>query len=139
MAQGFKYVYNDYGKDPTRITEFLMKNNEAGVAGGAVKLVSGRWTKASGTDAVGGFLTSNVTAGTDQPCEVVLAREGDWYDAAYSGTAAAGFKEGIDVVALATDGLSVDAATVAGGAIAVLSINTEKKTARVKVKNRQFS
>lgn len=33
MAQGFKYVYNDYGKDPTRITEFLMKNNEAGVAG----------------------------------------------------------------------------------------------------------
>lgn len=137
--QGFKYVFNDYGKDPTRITEFMMKNNEAGLAGEAVKLASGRWTKASGTDAVGGFLTSNITAGTDQPCEVILAREGDWYDAAVTGSAAAGFKEGIDVVALAADGLSLDSATVAGGAISVLSINANKKTARVKVKNRQFS
>lgn len=136
---GFKYVYNDYGKDPTRITEFLMKDAEAGTAGEAVKLVSGRWTKASGTDAIGGFLAANVAAGTNQPCEVVLAREGDWYDVPYTGTAAAGFKEGIDVVALATDGLSLDAATVAGGAVAVLSLNANKKTARVKVKNRQFS
>lgn len=139
MSQGFKYVYNDYGKDPTRITEFMMKDAEAGYAGEAVKLVSGRWTKASGTDAIGGFLTSNVAAGTDKPCEVVLAREGDWYDVPFTGTAAAGFKEGVDVVALAADGLSIDSATVAGGAVAVLSINTNKKMARVKVKNRQFS
>jgi len=139
MAQGFKYVYNDYGKDPTRITEFLMTNSEAGSAGEAVKLVNGRWTKASGTDAVGGFLTSNVTGGTDQACEVILAREGDWYDAPYTGTADAGFVSGATEVALATDGLSVDSATVADGAVAVLSINTNKKTARVKVKNRQFS
>ncbi|MFR9710744.1 hypothetical protein ACL02P_15350 [Paenibacillus sp. MB22_1] len=136
---GFKYVYNDYGKDPTRITEFMMKDNEAGTAGEAVKLDGGRWTKASGTDAIGGFLTSNVAAGTNQPCEVILAREGDWYDVPYTGTADTDFVEGANAVALATSGLALDAATVEGGSVAVLSLNTSKKTARVKVKNRQFS
>lgn len=139
MPQGFKYVYNDYGKDPTRITEFLMTDDEAGLANEAVKLVKGRWTKASGTDAIGGFLTSNVAAGKDQPCEVVLAREGDWYDVPFTGTPNAAFQPGANAVAVAADGLSVDSATVAGGPLSVLSINTDKKTARVKVKNRQFS
>lgn len=136
---GFKYVYNDYGKDPTRITEFLFTNSEAGTAGEAVKLVNSRWTKASGTDAVGGFLTSNVAAGTNQPCEVILAREGDWYDVPYTGTPDAGFKEGANAVAVATSGLALNAATVAGGAVAVLSVNTNKATVRAKIKNRQFS
>lgn len=139
MAQGFKYVYNDYGKDPTRITEHLFKDSEAGLAGEAVKLVNGRWTKASGTDAVGGFLTSNVVAGTNKACEVILAREGDWYDTPYTGTPAAGFTPGVNVAAISTDGLSVNSAVIVDGAIAVLSINTNKKTARVKVKARQFS
>lgn len=139
MPQGFKYVYNDYGKDPTRITELLMTNSEAGIAGEAVKIVSGRLTKASTTDAIAGFLTTNVVAGTDQPTEIILAREGDWYEAAYTGTPAAGFLSGASAVVLAADGLSANAATVTGGALSVLSINTNKKTARVKVKNRQLS
>lgn len=139
MAQGFRYIYNDYGKDPTRITELLMTDSEAGTAGEAVKLVSGRLTKASTTDAIAGFLTANVAAGTNQPAEIILAREGDWYEAAYTGTPAAGFVAGASAVVLAADGLSVNSATVTGGAISVLSVNTNKKTARVKVKLRQLS
>ncbi|PJN53657.1 hypothetical protein PAEVO_03780 [Paenibacillus sp. GM2FR] len=139
MPQGFSYVYNDYGKDPTRITEFLMTDNEAGYAGEAVKIVSGRVTKAAPTDPIAGFLTSNVEAGTDKETEIILAREGDWYEAAYSGTPAAGFVPGVAGVVLAADGLSINAATVTGGAVSVLSINSNKGTARVKVKNRQFS
>lgn len=139
MAQGFKYVYNDYGKDPTRITEYFMTDNEAGFAGEAVKMVAGRFTKASGTDAIYGFLNANVTAGINSRCEVTLAREGDWYDGAYTGTAAAGFVPGANAVTLATDGLSANSATVTGGALSVGAINTNKATARFKVKNRQMS
>lgn len=139
MPQGFKYVFNDYGKDPTRITEQLMKDDEAGVAGEAIKIVSGRITKAGPTDPVAGFLTADVTAGKDQPAEYVLAREGDWYDAAYTGTADAGFVAGAAGVVLAADGLSADASKVTGGPLSVFEVNTNRMTARVKVKNRQFS
>lgn len=139
MPQGFKYVFNDYGKDPTRITDNLMTDNEAGFAGEAIKIVGGRITKAGETDAIAGFLTSNITAGKDKPAEYILAREGDWYDAPYTGVADAGFVSGASEVALAGNALSVDAATVAAGPLAVFEVNTNKKTARVKVKNRQFS
>lgn len=139
MAQGFKYVYNDYGKDPTRVTEILMTDNEAGFAGEAVKIVNGRATKAGPTDAIAGFLTSNVKAGKDSPCEIILAREGDWYDAPFTGTPDAGFVSGADAVAIAADGLAADAAVVADGALSVLTINTYNKTCRLKVKKRQFS
>jgi hypothetical protein len=139
MPQGFKYVYNDYGKDPTRITEFLMTDSEAGFAGEAVKIVAGRVTKAGATDPIAGFLTSNVTAGVNKPTEIILAREGDWYDTPYTGTPAAGFVPGVVGVVLATDGLSANSATVTGGQLSVLQVNTNKKVARVKVKSRQFS
>ncbi|KZS48118.1 hypothetical protein AWU65_20395 [Paenibacillus glucanolyticus] len=139
MPQGFKYVYNDYGKDPTRITEQLMTDGEAGFANQAIKIVGGRITKAEPTDPIAGFLTTNVTAGKDKPAEYVLAREGDWYEAAYTGIADAGFVSGASEVALAADGLSADAATIVGGPLAIFEVNTERKTARVKVKNRQFS
>ncbi|MNO36213.1 hypothetical protein D3C76_262800 [compost metagenome] len=139
MPQGFRYVYNDYGKDPTRITEFLMTDSEAGLAGEAIKIVSGRVTKAGPTDPIAGFLTSNITAGTNKPTEIILAREGDWYDVPYSGTPAAGFVPGVVGVVLATDGLSANSATVTGGQLSVLQVNTNKKIARVKVKVRQFS
>lgn len=139
MAQGFKYVYNDYGKDPTRITSLLMTDNEAGLEGEAIKIAAGRATKAGPTDAIAGFLTANVAAGVNQSVEFVLAREGDWYDGPYTGTSAAGFVAGANEVALAASGLAADAATVTGGALAVFDINTNKKTARFKVKNRQLS
>lgn len=139
MAQGFKYVYNDYGKDPTRITSLLMTDNEAGLAGEAIKIAAGRVTKAGPTDAIAGFLTANVIAGVNQSVEFVLAREGDWYDGPYTGTAATGFVTGANEVALDASGIAVDAATVSGGPLAVFDINVNKKTARFKVKNRQLS
>lgn len=139
MPQGFKYVYNDYGKDPTRVTEHLMTNSEAGRAGEAIKIVGGRITKAGPTDAIAGFLTANVAAGTDQQAEYILAREGDWYDAPFTGVADVGFVSGASEVATAADGLSVDAATITGGSLSVFAVNTNNKTVRVKVKVRQFS
>lgn len=139
MAQGFKYIYNDYGKDPTRITSQLMTDNEAGLAGEAIKIVAGRVTKAGATDPIAGFLTSNVKSGTDQETEFILAREGDWYEGPFTGTAAAGFVTGASAIALAADGLSANAATVTGGPLAVFEINDNKKTARFKIRNRQLS
>lgn len=138
MAQGFRFVMNDYGAPERRVSSHFFTDNEAGRAGQAVKLVDGRWTGASGTDAIGGFLTHNVSAGTDQVCEVILAREGDWFDVPYSGEPGIGFGPGANEVGISADGLSADAATVEGGALSVLEVNTEKQTCRVKVKNRQF-
>lgn len=137
--QGFRFVYNEYGAPTSRITDKLMTNNEEGAAGQAVKLVAGRWTLADTTDEIGGFLSSNIEAGTNQACEVFQAREGDVFEGAYTGTPAAGFVPGANAVAIADDGLSVDAETIADGPFAILEVNTNKQICRVKVKNRQFS
>jgi len=139
MAQGFRFAYNLYGAPERRISHILATNSEAFTAGEAVKLANGRWTKAGSTDAIAGFAAQNIAAGTDQILEVVQAREGDVWEAPYSGTPNAGFVVGANAVAVASDGLSVDSATVSGGAIAVIEVNTNKKTCRVIVKNRQLS
>lgn len=136
---GFKFIHNDYGAPPTRITHILCTNSEAFTAGEAVKLVNGRWTKASGADVPAGIITHNVTAGTDKEAEVQLIREGDVFEAPYEGTPAGGFVPGANAVALDTDGLAVDSATVTGGAIAILSVNTDKATCQLKFKSRQLS
>lgn len=137
--QGFNFMYNDYGAPVSRRTDVLYKDSEAAKAGQAVKLDAGRFTKAGATDAIAGFLTHNLASGTDQRCEVMMAREGDVYVAPYTGTPAAGFVPGLSVGTISTDALSLNSATVTGGAIAVLEVNTNKKTAIVKVKNRQLS
>jgi hypothetical protein len=139
FGPGFSWAYNDAHQDETRITNKLFTDSEAGKAGETVKLVSGRWTKASGTDVPGGILVADVSAGTDQECDVILIRPGDWFNVKYTGTPAGGFTEGANAVAIATDGLSVDSATVAGGAIAVKDIDTTNKVATVCFKLRQFS
>lgn len=138
MAQGFRFAYNLYGAPERRISHIMANNGESFVAGEAVKLASGRWTKASGTDAVAGFAAQNLSGG-NQILEVVQAREGDVWEAPYSGTPDAGFVVGANAVAVATDGLSANSATVSGGALSVIEINTNKKTCRVIVKNRQLS
>lgn len=134
-----KWVYNEYGAPPTRITNILFTDSEAGASGELVNLASGKFTKASGTEAVAGVLTAAVASGTSQTCEVIQAREGDVFEAPYTGTADAAFLAGANAVGIATDGLSVDAATVASGALAILEINTDKETCRFKVKTRQLS
>lgn len=138
-GQGFNWSYNDNHQDETRITSKLFTNGEAGKAGEAVKLVNGRWTKASGTDVPGGILVADVAAGTDVPCDVFLIRPGDVFYAKYTGTPAGGFQEGANAVAISADGLSVNSATVTGGAIAIKDINTSNQTCAVYFKQRQFS
>lgn len=139
MAQGFRFAYNHYGAPARRVSKIMATNEEAFAAGEAVKLSAGRWTKAGDGDAVAGFAGQNLDAGNDQYLEVYLAREGDVWDAPYTGTPDAGFVVGADAADVAADGLSVNAADVTGGAFAVLEINTTNKTCRVIVKNRQLS
>mgnify|MGYP001212031911 CR=1 FL=1 len=136
---GFNWSHSDMHQDETRITSKLMTNAEAGKKGEAVKLVNGRWTKASATDVPGGILVADVVAGTDVPCDVYLIRPGDVFYVKYTGTPAAGFTEGANAVAISADGLSVNAATVAGGAVAIKDINTANQTCAVYFKLRQFS
>ncbi|MFB0847331.1 hypothetical protein [Paenibacillus oleatilyticus] len=139
FGPGFQWMYNDAHQDETRITNKFFTNSEAGKAGETVKLVNGRWTKASATDVPGGILVADVVAGTNVRCEVILIRPGDWFNVKYTGTPAGGFTEGVNAVAIAADGLSINAATVTGGAVAVKDINTTNQTATVCFKLRQFS
>jgi len=138
MPQGFSFVFNDYGAPERRLTEILATNAEAFSQGEAVTLASGRWTKAANGGPVAGFANQNLAAGTNQKLEVILAREGDWFDAPYTATPAGGFVVGVDTADISTDGLSVLASDVTGGAFSVIEINTNKQTCRVKVKKRLF-
>ncbi|MNM07352.1 hypothetical protein D3C81_173940 [compost metagenome] len=135
----FKFAFNDYGAPTHRISSILATNSEAFVLGEAVKLASGRWTKATNGAAVAGFANQTLAAGTDQYLEVVIAREGDWFDAPYTGTADATFLPGMTTADVSTDGLTVLASDVTGGPFSVLEVNTNKTTCRVKVKLRTFS
>ncbi|MEF3306676.1 hypothetical protein [Paenibacillus sp. GYB003] len=136
---GFDWAHNDMHQDETRITDKFFTDNEAGKKGETVKLVNGRWTKASGTDVPGGILDADVVAGVDQVCDVTLIRPGDVFKVKYTGTPAGGFTEGANAVAIAADGLSVNAATVAGGAVAIRDIDTTNQMCTVYFKLRQFS
>lgn len=135
----FKFAYNLYGAPQRRISNILATNSEAFTAGEAVRLVSGRWTKAANGSHVAGFAVETLAAGTDQYLTVYPAREGDVWDAPYTGTPDATFLPGQQTADVATDGLSVNAADVTGGAFAILEVNTTNETCRLIVKNRQLS
>lgn len=134
----FVFAFNDYGAPERRVSHILATNSEAFKQGQAVKLASGRWTAATNGANVAGFANQNLSAGTDQILEVVLAREGDWFDAPYTGTPDGGFIIGVETADVSTDGLSVLSSDITGGPFSVLDINTNKKTCRVKVKKRVF-
>lgn len=136
----FKWVNTPLYAVPSRITHIPGTLNETFTKGEALKLTAGKWTKAATTDIVGGFANENKTcvAGNDS-LEVIEARPGDRFRVPYTGTPAAGFLVGANAVAIAADGLSVDSATVAGGALAVWEVNTNKKEAIVSVVKRIFS
>jgi hypothetical protein len=138
MPQGFKFAFNDYGAPERRVSHIFATNSEAFTKGEAVKMASGRWTKATNGVAIGGFANQTIAAGTDQKLEVIIAREGDWFDAPYTGTPDAGFIVGVDVADVAADGLSVLASDITAGPFSVIEINTNKATCRVKVKKRVF-
>lgn len=138
MAQGFKFVFNDYGAPERRVSHIMATNAEAFAQGEAVKLAAGRWTKATNGSAIAGFANQSLAAGTDQPLEVILAREGDWFDAPYTATPDVGFVIGVETADVATDGLSVLSSDITGGPFSVIEINANNKTCRVKVKKRVF-
>lgn len=135
----FLWAYNEYGAPETRISNIQATDSEAFTYGEAVKLSSGKWTKASNGAAIAGFANQTLAAGTSQYLEVVQAREGDVFNAPYTGTPDATFLAGANSVDVSTDGLSVLSSDVTGGAFAILSVNTTNTTCRVKVKNRQLS
>ena len=139
MPSGFRFAFNDYGAPTHPISHILATNAEAFVQGEAVKIVSGRWTKATNGAAIAGFAAQTLAAGTDQKLNVYPAREGDNWDAPYTGTPDATFLVGMALADVAADGLSVLASDVTGGPFAVVEINTNKATCRVKVKARQLS
>lgn len=135
----FKFAFNDYGAPAHRVSSIMATDSEAFTQGEAVRIVSGRWTKAANGAAIAGFANQTLAAGTSQYLDVVLAREGDYFDAPYTGTPDATFLAGVNTADISTDGLSVLASDVTGGPFAVLEVNTIKTTCRVKVKNRQLS
>lgn len=135
----FLWAYNEYGAPETRITNILATDAEAFVYGEALKLASGKWTKATNGVNIAGFSNQTLAAGTSQFLEVIQAREGDVFTAPYTGSPDATFLAGANTVDVSADGLSVLSSDVTGGALAVLNINTTNTTCRVKVKNRQLS
>lgn len=136
---GFKWVKSNSYAVPSRITHILATNGEAFTKGEAVKLASGRWTKALAADAVAGFAEQTIAAGTDQSLSVIEARPGDVFEVKYTGTPDAGFVIGVNTADLAADALSINSADIVGGAFAVIDITTSKTTCKVQVKNRQLS
>lgn len=139
MPSGFNFIFNDYGAPTHRISSIMATNSEAFTDGEAVKLASGRWTKATNGANVAGFANQTLAAGTNQYLDVVIAREGDWFEAPYTGTPDAAFVPGCEVADISTDGMSVLASDVTGGPFSVLEVNTVKATCKIKVKKRVFS
>lgn len=135
----FKWLYNEYGAPQTRLTHLLATNSEGFGRGQSVNLASGRFTIANGVEVPAAVSNQVLAAGTDKFLEVIQIREGDVFEAPYTGTPAAGFVAGANAVAIATDGFNVDAATVTGGSIAIIEVNTTKQTCRLKFKSRQLS
>ncbi|OXM83971.1 hypothetical protein [Paenibacillus rigui] len=135
----FKWLYNEYGAPVTRITTILATDSEAFTFGEALKLASGKWTKATNGVAVAGFANQTLAAGTNQYLDVIQAREGDVFESAYTGTPDATFLAGANTVDVSADGLTVLASDVTSGSFSILEVNTNKTTCRLKVKNRQLS
>lgn len=137
---GFNWFRSAGYEVPSRITHIPGTTGETFTKGEAVKVASGAFTKAGPTDAIAGFAAQTKTiSANDTALEVTEARADDVFEVTYTGTPVAGFVMGANAAAVSTDGLNSDSTTVAGGALAVVSINTTKKTCRVRVKNRQFS
>lgn len=134
----FKFVYNEYGAPQNRVS-YPATDSEAFAFGEAVMFSSGKLTKATNGSAVAGFALQALSAGTGQMLEITEAREGDVFDADYTGTPAGGFVVGVNTADVSTDGLSVLSSDVTGGAFAITSINTNTLKVRLKVKSRQLS
>lgn len=135
----FKLV-NDLGGNTPVIRKFLVTNSEAITIGQALKLASGRLTKAGATDTIAAIAMHNVTAGTNKEAEVMVVTGSQIFEVEYTGTPAGSFVVGANDADLDSTALKLDAASVAaGGGIAILSIDTVAKKCHVMIKGRQLN
>ena len=79
--------------DPAPMT-FLVTNNEAISYGEALIFTGGRLTKAAAGGPVAAIALSDVAAGTDKTCKVLLVDPEQTWEVEYTGTPAAGFVVG---------------------------------------------
>jgi hypothetical protein len=103
---------------------------------------TGKWVTAAAGGPIGGIYngpTVTTPASPDQYPDVIEARPGDEFIADYVGTPDATFLPGQAAADISSGGLTLNAADVTGGPCTILSINTAKAQAVVRVKNRQFS
>jgi hypothetical protein len=135
----FKWVYNHYGAPITQRSDIYGTNATTFTEGEALQLTSGRWAVATNGAAVAGFAAQTITTTTDTLVTVNLAREGDVWEAPYTGTPAAGFVVGVMIADVSADGLSVLSSDVTGGPFSILAINTTKVTCQLQVKLRTFT
>lgn len=127
-----KIVGNINGNYHGKIVEDIyMTDSEAGVAGTAYKLSSGRWTKAVDADRIYAVCIRSTDAGTNVYGYMELVKDGDIIEADYTGTPDATFLVGLETASLGdSDGANVDAADVTGGCLVIL----EKDTTNTKVR-----
>lgn len=113
------------------IKSIYMTDSEAGVAGTAYKLSSGRWTKATDADRIYAICLQATAAGTNVYGVMVPVCEGDIIEADYTGTPDAAFLPGLETASLDdTNGNCVDAADVTGGHLIILEKDTDKRKVR---------
>lgn len=137
----FKWIRSAGYEVPSRINHIPAATGETFTRGEAVYVnSSGELTKAANGSQIAGFANqTKTTTASDKVLEIIEARADDVFEAAYTGTPAAGFVVGANTVDVSADGLTVLSSDVTGGALAVQSINTTKATCRIRVKNRQLS
>lgn len=107
-----------------------------------VSASTGAWVTAAAAGPIGGIYngpTVTTPASPLQYPEVIEARPGDEFTADYVGTPDATFLPGMASADISSGGLTLNAADVTGGPCAILSVNTTKTQAVVRIKNRQFS
>lgn len=111
------------------IDNVYMTDAEAGVAGSAYKLASGRWTLAVGTDRIYAICFKATTAGTDVLGFMEMVKDGDIIEADYTGTANAAFLPGCESATLGdATGATIDSSDVTSGCLVILekdAVNTK--------------
>src|SRR5690348_14567473 len=112
-----KWVYNENGAPETRISDIYGTASEVFTEGEFLMLASGRWTLCTNGSAVAGICNQTITAGANTLLDVIQAKEGDVYEAPYTGTPDATFLPGANTVDVSSDGLSVLSSDVTGGAL----------------------
>jgi hypothetical protein len=128
----------NHGTLKTReIKNVYMTDSEAGYAGRAYKLSSGRWTQAVGTDRIYAICFKATTLGTDVLGYMEMVKPGDIIEADYTGTADATFLPGCESATLGNaTGASVDASDVTSGHLSILEVDTTNTKVRcLAVKN----